>query len=212
MDFSFTESQQAIQDTTRWFAAAEVAPGYAEREKLGGLGSDSVTAGIVIEEISRADISVGYVQLLGSLNGSVLADHARAEVADDLVSAICRGDIVVALGLTEPRGGSDAAHLVFRADRTDGEYLLTGEKTSISMAESTDWAIIFARTDTSQSGAAGRGSDHAAGGKVAVLQDALVKRSGNAAHQRGCHVQMVGTESGIRCHSSMSAVAWARWL
>lgn len=180
MDFSFTESQRAIQDTSRRFAAAEVAPGYAEREKLGeissnliramgalgligvdlpeklgGLGSDSVTAGVVIEEISRADMNVGYVQLLGSLNGSVLADHATAEIADDLVPAICRGEAVVALGLTEPRGGSDAAHLVFSADRTDDGYLLTGEKTSISMAESADWAIIFARTDTSQSGAGG---------------------------------------------------------
>ena len=124
-------------------------------EKLGGLGSDSVTAGIVIEEISRADINVGYIQLLGSLNGSVLADHASSWVAEQLVPAICRGDLIVAIGLTEPRGGSDAAHLIFRAARTDTGYLLNGEKTSISMAETADWAVIFARTDASQAGAGG---------------------------------------------------------
>ena len=180
MDFAFTESQLAMQDAARCFAEAEIAPGYAERERqgnisrdlivnmgalgligvdlpesLGGLGSDSVTAGVIIEEISRADINVGYVQLLGSLNGSVLANHACAEVADRLVPAICRGEIITALGLTEPGGGSDAAHLVFRADRVGSGYLLNGEKTSISMAEAADWIILFARTDQSKPGAGG---------------------------------------------------------
>ncbi len=174
MDFSFTDEQLSIRDAARKFAEAELAPGYAEREQsariprelilnmgqlgligvdlpesAGGLGADSVTAGIVTEEIARADINVAYVQLLASLNGSVLATHARAEVAQRMIPAICEGEIIVALGLTEPRGGSDAANLACRAHRNDQGFAINGEKTSISMATTADHVILFARTGDS---------------------------------------------------------------
>lgn len=180
MDFSFTESQLAVRDASRKFAQNEVAPGYAERESnaeipralvahmgemgligvdlpesLGGLGADSVTAGVIVEEISRADINVGYVQLLASLNGSVLVTHALPEVAEVIVPQVCRGEKVVALGLTEPRGGSDAAHLILRAQPCDEGYRLNGEKTSISMAAGADYVLLFARTDETQPAAGG---------------------------------------------------------
>ncbi len=161
MDFAFTSDQVAIRDTAARFARERLAPAYKAREtagvidrqlvrdmgelgligadlpeKFGAPGLDSVTTGIIIEEISRGDISVGYVQLLGSLMGSIVAAHARPEVADEIVPKICSGEAIVALGLTEPRGGSDAAHLQTKA-RADGDgYVLSGEKTSISMAES----------------------------------------------------------------------------
>lgn len=180
MDFSFNESQQAIKLAVQKFAQSKIAPGYAERElsgeipraliesmgemgfigvdlpeSLGGLGADSVMAGIVIEEISRADINVGYVQLLASLNGSVLANHALPEMKAAVVPAICRGEAVVALGLTEPRGGSDAARLILRAQPCNGGYRLSGEKTSISLAEGSDYVLLFARTNESKTGAGG---------------------------------------------------------
>ncbi|XOV85375.1 MAG: acyl-CoA dehydrogenase family protein [bacterium] len=180
MDFSFNEPQQAIKSAVQKFAQSEIAPGYAERElsgeipraliesmgemgfigvdlpeSLGGLGADSVMAGIVIEEISRADINVGYVQLLASLNGSVLANHALPEMKAAVVPAICRGEAVVALGLTEPRGGSDAARLILRAQPCNGGYRLSGEKTSISLAEGSDYVLLFARTNESKTGAGG---------------------------------------------------------
>ncbi|MEQ8692408.1 MAG: acyl-CoA dehydrogenase family protein [Pseudomonadales bacterium] len=180
MDFSFNESQQAIKLAVQKFAQSKIAPGYAERElsgeipraliesmgemgfigvdlpeSLGGLGADSVMAGIVIEEISRADINVGYVQLLASLNGSVLANHALPEMKAAVVPAICRGEAVVALGLTEPRGGSDAARLILRAQPCNGGYRLSGEKTSISLAGGSDYVLLFARTNESKTGAGG---------------------------------------------------------
>lgn len=169
-----------MQAAAEKFAQHEIAPGYAERESLGeiprslvahmgemgligvdlpeslgGLGTDSVTAGLVIEQISRADINVGYVQLLASLNGSVLVAHALPEIAEAIVPQICRGEKVVALGLTEPRGGSDAAHLILRAQPCREGYRLNGEKTSISMATGADYLLLFARTDESKPAAGG---------------------------------------------------------
>ena len=180
MDFGFSEDQEAIRDTARRFARERLMPSYQTREAegtidraliremgelgllglelseaLGGLGLDCITAGIVIEEISYADINVGYVNLLVSLMGSILSTHASPEIAQEFVPKLCSGEIMVALGLTEPRGGSDAAHLITKAKRDGDAYILSGEKTSISLAEQCDYAVVFARTSETNMGAGG---------------------------------------------------------
>ncbi len=180
MDFSFSVEQNAIRDTAHRFARERLVPNYKAREKTGlvdpsliremgalgligvdlpehtgGLGLASVTGGIVVEEIAGADLSVAYVQLLGSLMGSILAAHAHPEVCAEIVPKICNGEAIVALGLTEPRGGSDAAHLILKASRTTNGYVLSGEKTSISMAAQAKYILVLARTDPNEPGAAG---------------------------------------------------------
>jgi cyclohexanecarboxyl-CoA dehydrogenase len=170
MEFDFTPEQEAIRETTRRFASEKLAPAYQLRERddrlapellremgglglvgvdlpeaLGGAGLPSVTAGIVMEEVARADFNVAYVQLLGSLNGSILARHARRAVAEEIVPALCRGEKLVALGLTEPGAGSDAARLELRAEPQGDHYLLNGEKTSISLACQCDEIIVLGR-------------------------------------------------------------------
>ncbi len=47
-------------------------------EEFGGLGLGSLAAGVIHEEIARADLSMSYVNLLGSLNGQILSRHGRA--------------------------------------------------------------------------------------------------------------------------------------
>ena len=171
MDFAFTEEQEAIAEAARRFAADKLVPGYREREaagriereliaemgqlgllgvdldeRFGGLGQDRVTCGIVAEQISRADLSVCYLVLNGSLVGSMIAAHADEDVATDILHRMCAGDCVIALGLTEPRGGSDAAGLILKARRDGDRYILNGEKTSISLANQADEIAVLART------------------------------------------------------------------
>lgn len=117
-------------------------------ETFGGSGVDHVAAGVILEAIAEGDFNIAYIQLLGSLCGSILARHARPEVAAAVLPGICRGEIVVALALTEPQGGSDAASLRLKAVREGDSYLLSGEKTSISLADQAEQAIVFARTGT----------------------------------------------------------------
>lgn len=180
MEFGFTEEQLAIQDTARRFAREKLAPGYRAREEsgsidralvqemgslgliagdlpaeFGGLGLDSTSIGIVVEEICRADLNVGYVQVLGSLNSQIIGAHARPELAREWIPRIVAGETLVALALTEPRGGSDAAHLQLRAERDGGGYMLNGEKTSISLSDQADIAVVFARTGAPEDGARG---------------------------------------------------------
>jgi len=180
MNFAFSVDQRSIADVARRFAAEQLAPFYSERERegriapevirrmgelgligaelpagYGGLGISGVSAGVIIEEIAYADINVAYVQLLASLNGAMLAAHAAEAAASEFIPRMCAGECIMALALTEPGGGSDAAHLTTRARKRRGDYLVSGEKTSISMAEQADHALLFARTDPEVKGAGG---------------------------------------------------------
>jgi cyclohexanecarboxyl-CoA dehydrogenase len=124
-------------------------------EAYGGLGESSVTAGVIIEQIAYADFNASYVQLLASLMGGMVAQHATPDVAKDWLPKVTRGDAIIGLGLTEPRGGSDAANLILRAEKSGNGYRLNGEKTSMSCADQCDAAVIFARTGKVEDGARG---------------------------------------------------------
>ena len=180
MQLGFTEEQEAIRETARRFGTDRLAPGYQERdrnpgfdrgliremgdlgligvelpEECGGLGLDSVTSGVIIEEIAYHDFNVSYIQLLGSLMGSVISRHARSDIAQQIVPQIISGDLLVGLGLTEPRGGSDAANLILKAEKKGDRYFLNGEKTSISFSCYADKAVVLARTGTPEQKAHG---------------------------------------------------------
>ncbi len=153
------------------FAAERVAPGFERRdrertldrdlseemgalgliapelaESSGGQGATKVAAGVIHEQIAAADLSFSYVNLLGSLNAQILAAHGEASVVDPWLHEITSGRAIAALGLTEPRGGSDAAALSLRMVRDGDHYVLDGEKTSISAADQADVAVVFGRT------------------------------------------------------------------
>lgn len=162
------------------FADGRVAPGYLERDRTrvldrglmhemgqlgfiapelpedcGGQGLGCMAAGVIHEQIARADLSFSYVNLLASLNGQILAQHGPREVAAPWLTRLTQGDALLSIALTEPRGGSDAANLRLRVERVDGHYVVNGEKTSISAADQADAAIVFGRSGTVESGAHG---------------------------------------------------------
>jgi cyclohexanecarboxyl-CoA dehydrogenase len=180
MTLHLNEEQIAIQDTAQRFSKERLLPDYLKREtignldralvremgelgligldlpeKHGGLGASGITSGLVIEAIAGGDFNVSYVNLLASLMGQILVHHARPEVTEEWVPAMIKGEKLVALGLTEPRGGSDAANLMLSAKRSGKGYVLNGEKTSISFAGSADAAVVWARTGTAEQGARG---------------------------------------------------------
>ena len=170
----------AIAETARRFARDKIAPGYQRREQegrvdralarklgelgliapelpedLGGLGLPSLTSGLIAHEIGYADLNVAYIQILGSLNGKIIASHGSRDLALRWIPRIVSGEAIVAIGLTEPRGGSDAARLALSARREGDNYILKGEKSSISMADQADGLVVFARTGSPEDGAKG---------------------------------------------------------
>ena len=180
LDLHLSDEQNAIRETAQRFARDKLRPQYQEADKagelnrglvkemgglgligmelpeaFGGMGVDSVTAGIVIDEIAYADFPMSYVQLVGGLLGSILAKHGNPDVAKEWVPKIVSGESLIALGLTEPRGGSDVANMVVTARRSGNGYVIRGEKTSMSFSMEADFALIFARTGSSVEGARG---------------------------------------------------------
>lgn len=175
-----TEELLALTEQARRFATDRVAPGFLERDKtrvldrtlmremgemgfiapelpeeFGGLGMSRIAAGVIHEEIARADLSISYINLLASLNGQILAEHGHKEVVEPWLTKLVAGEALFAIALTEPRGGSDAANLRLRIERDGDHYVLNGEKTSISAADQADAAVVFGRTGTVESGAHG---------------------------------------------------------
>lgn len=175
-----TEDQQALLESARRFAKHRLLPDYLKREKLGlldrelvsemgrlgflgmdlpeelgGMAADGVTTGLIVEALAYGDFNISAVPVGISLNGAILMRHASPALATDWVPRMTRGEAVVAICLTEPRGGSDASNLQLRARREGDHYVLNGEKTSITFADRADAYLVFARTGSPEDGAKG---------------------------------------------------------
>lgn len=175
-----TEDLLQIRELARKFAQDRVAPGYLERERngcfdmallremgdlgliapelaeeFGGMGLGFLASGVIIEEIGKADFTFAYVSLLASLNGQILSKFAKPEIARNWLPGMTAGEHLLAIALTEPKGGSDAANLGLKMERHGDHYILNGEKTSISANQIAKGVITFARTGTAEEGARG---------------------------------------------------------
>jgi cyclohexanecarboxyl-CoA dehydrogenase len=171
VDFAFTEAQQEFARVIRTFALEELAPKYAlwdrtgefpaeQWRKMGQLGitglcipdayggqeADCVTAGIAAEEIARGDFNCGYALIENCLNGEILR-HAHEGMKAKWLPGMARGEHIMAIAVTEARGGSDAAGMQTRATRHGDEYVLSGEKSGISLVMPADAVVVFAKTD-----------------------------------------------------------------
>lgn len=174
------EDLTTLAEHVRRFATERVAPGFLARddsrvldrtlmremgalgfiapelpEAHGGQGMGSLAAGVIHEEIARADLSISYINLLASLNGQILSQHGQPEVVAPWLAKLTQGEALFAIALTEPRGGSDAGNLRLRVERVGSEYIINGEKTSISAADQADAAVVFGRTGSIESAAHG---------------------------------------------------------
>jgi cyclohexanecarboxyl-CoA dehydrogenase len=174
------DEQRALQETARRFSRERLLPDYIKRERIGtldrdlvlemgklgflgvdlperfcGLDTTSVTAGLIAEELAYGDFNVSAVQVGVSLLGAILLKNAEPEILQQWLPGMIHGEAVVAICVTEPSGGSDAANLSLRARRDGDSYILNGEKTSITFADCADAYLTFARTGRPEDGARG---------------------------------------------------------
>ena len=175
-----TEDLEFLAETAEKFAQKYIAPGFLERdqsrvfdrdlvkkmgemgfiapelpEQYGGQGMGRLAAGIIHEAVAKADLSFSYINLLASLNGQILAEHGQPEVVEPWLKKLTAGEAIFSIALTEPRGGSDAANLRLKIEREGDEYVINGEKTSISAADQADASVVFGRTGANEDGAHG---------------------------------------------------------
>ncbi|HET9626792.1 MAG TPA: acyl-CoA dehydrogenase family protein [Kofleriaceae bacterium] len=116
-------------------------------DKHGGPGADFLCSVIVMEELAFAyesgfamslhsDIVVPYLYSFGS-------DAQKAR----WLPGCAAGEVITAIGMTEPGTGSDLAALATTAVRDGDHYVLNGAKTFISNGQLCDLALIAAKTD-----------------------------------------------------------------
>jgi cyclohexanecarboxyl-CoA dehydrogenase len=171
LDFTFTPEQEELARTVRTFAARELAPRSREWDRsgefpaatwrrmgelgllglripvaYGGVDADFVMVGIAMEETARGDFSCTYGIQLSALAGEILGKNGHPDVCRQWLVPTASGEKAIALALTEPSAGSDAAALQCRARRDGDGWVITGEKSGISLGVVAHAAIVFART------------------------------------------------------------------
>lgn len=173
MDFALTEEQLAYQQTARQFAQKELKPNAAQWDRdshfpvdvikktgelgfLGlytnpdydGLGLPRLDSAIVFEELAWGDTAVAAYISIHNMVTWMIGEYAKDDVRAEIVPKLVSGELLSSYCLTEPNAGSDAGSLTTKAVKQDGEdyYLLSGEKTFISGAGSTDILVVMART------------------------------------------------------------------
>lgn len=180
MDFRPDREHAEFRDSIRQFARRELAPGYLGRARvaefpwkihrqvaeLGVLGllagtrwggpdvPDFEAAGIAMEELAYADFNVSNCVLPPLIITSILGEHGSDRVQQEWIPPLVAGEKMVALGLTEPGSGSDAAALRMTAQKTADGWLLNGEKTSITAIPYAQAIVVFAKSDV-RAGAGG---------------------------------------------------------
>jgi len=172
--FEFTEEQIMIRDTIRKLVEKEYDSNWARKideedrnpvevlkkfaeldvlgltidEKYGGMGRDIVTATLVLEELSRRSIVLGWVYVGAAFfGGENISKLGTEEQKQKYLPAICRGELSFAYGLTEPDAGSDTAAVKTFARREGDKYIINGSKTFISGATTSNYMITLCRTN-----------------------------------------------------------------
>jgi cyclohexanecarboxyl-CoA dehydrogenase len=173
----FTEDQEALRNAARRFSRERLLPAYQQRERdgciemgllaemgqlgmlgvdvpveYGGMGADSLTTGLIVEELAYGDFNIAAVVLVMSLCGAIIQRNASPELAAHWLARIPKGEAILALSITEPKCGSDAGALSLRARRDGDVYVLNGEKTSTTYCDTADAFIVFARTGSPEDG------------------------------------------------------------
>jgi short/branched chain acyl-CoA dehydrogenase len=158
MDFELSPEQEAFRAVVRDFAAAEIVPhaemwdrdhtfpvdtvrkmgdlglfGLPFPEEYGGSGADLTTFCVAVEEIARADQSMGVtLEAAVGLGANPIFRFGTEDQRRQWLPDLCGGRALGAFGLTEPNAGSDAAATRTRADLDGDEWVINGEKAFIT--------------------------------------------------------------------------------
>jgi alkylation response protein AidB-like acyl-CoA dehydrogenase len=172
MNFSLTPEQELIRDSAREFCQREIVPhsrdwdraeeldrglvaklaaagylGATIAEEYGGMGLETVSYCLLMEELGRADSSVrGIVSVNLGLVGKTIARWGTDAQKREWLPQLASGDALGCYALTEPGSGSDPASLLTRAERDGDDWLLSGSKLFITLGSWAGVALVFARS------------------------------------------------------------------
>ncbi len=121
-------------------------------EEFGGAGLGKLAMVLVTEELSRGYIGVGSIGTRAEIAAELILGGGTDEQKSHWLPRIASGETLPTAVFTEPSNGSDLAHLKTRAEKVDGGYSISGQKTWITHASRADIMTILARTNPSEPG------------------------------------------------------------
>jgi len=168
----FSHEHQQFRESIRRFIAKEIVPhheqweeaGVVDRalwpkagaagllcpslpEAYGGSGADYLFNVVIIEELAR----VGATGPGFSIHSDMVATYIHAfgteEQKRKWLPGMVAGEVVGALGLTEPGAGSDLKNIRTRAVRDGDSYVVSGQKVYISNGQLCDLIVLACKTD-----------------------------------------------------------------
>ncbi|MFU0833192.1 MAG: ACYL-COA dehydrogenase, short-chain specific [Oscillospiraceae bacterium] len=172
MFFKTTEEQEAFRAKVREFAESEIKPlaftldkenrfpdeiiqkmgklgwmGIPYPKKYGGMGLDTTSYAIAVEELSRVDGGTGVILSAHvSLGSWPIFAYGTEEQKQKYLVPLAKGEKLGAFGLTEPEAGSDAGGTETTAELDGDYYILNGGKIFITNADKADIYVVFAVT------------------------------------------------------------------
>lgn len=176
MDFGYTSENDAYRQEVRQFIAENVTPALREElerwreqgpgpltrelflklgqkrwigmswpKEYGGQERDPIDQYIFEEEFVRARIPLDVGNIIEQAPAIMMA--GTEEQKKYFLPRMVRGEVIFALGYTEPSGGTDLASLRTRAEEVGDEFVINGQKTFTSAAHYCTHIYLMARTD-----------------------------------------------------------------
>lgn len=182
MDFAITDEQNRILDTVDRFISRRLPPEEVRRRdaghippydlleemgelglfalgfppEYGGLGADWRSVCLVQERLGfHAYMAASIYNRVVGFGGMSLLTYGSPAQKKEFLPQILTGKMLIALALTEPEAGSDAAAIRTRAARVEGGWRVVGRKTWISDAGGARYLLTPVRTEPSSTGAKG---------------------------------------------------------
>jgi len=172
MDFGLTKQQLNLKTSVRTFCEKEFNPDYALEldrketfpmelyrkaakqrfsslfipEKYGGSGEGYLAACLAMEEMCRADSSLGLACMIGTFGSDMLLLNGTEEQKSRYLPPLCRGDRISAAAFTEPARGTDITTVDTKAAKHGKEWRINGTKTLITNAPIADFIIVLCQT------------------------------------------------------------------
>jgi alkylation response protein AidB-like acyl-CoA dehydrogenase len=174
VQFEFTDEQQEIKKAIREFCTKDFTPElaleYDQKEEFpmelykkaaalgftsmripqdyGGQGYGLVEDCIVVEEMCRADPSLGAAVSLGNLMiPDILLKHGTDTQKEKCIPPLANGDATSAAAFTEPEHGSDITRMDTTAVKSGNEWVINGAKEFITNAPIADFLVLLCQTD-----------------------------------------------------------------
>jgi len=172
MDFGLTKKQLKLKNHVRKFCKKQFNPDIAMEldrkeefpmelyrkaakqgfpslfipEKYGCGGQGYLAACLAMEEMCRADSSLGLACMIGTFGSDLILLHGTEEQKNRYLPPLCRGDSISAAAFTEPKRGTDITTVDTTATKHGNEWRINGTKTLITNAPIADFITVLCQT------------------------------------------------------------------